>query len=134
MTFFRSTWLIDIPNKSRYWKFNFSFFYFFLNRTTQPFIQYPSSLNKLLLTTRPAKFAGIRRKSLLRIFIPLLDCSDTFSNPRAPQGVGQLLYACLIIVQYHWSPYPCLQNVDKSIQIYQISAELNLIHNIKFSF
>ena len=31
---------------------------------------------------------------------------------------------CFLIVLYHRSPYPCLQNVMKSTHIYQISTEL----------
>ena len=134
MTLLTSTWLINIPNKSCSWQFTFSLFkkFFFLNSAMQPFVYYPSLLNNLLLTTWPAKFARIRQKSILRIFNNVLNWSDIFSNPWAPLGLGQLLYASLLIVQYHRSPYTCLQNVENSIQIYQISVELDLIHNINF--
>ena len=90
MTFLRATWLINITNNLVL--DSLISLYFFLNSAMQPSIYYPSSLNNLLLTTRHAKFAWIRWKSLFRIFIHLLNCSNTFSNPWAPSGPGQLLY------------------------------------------
>ena len=113
--------LLDTTNKS------VSFLFFYLERTTLSRIYLKIIF---LLIIKPAKPAGIRRISLLQIFIHMLRLFRHIFKPASSIRARTLSIGLLINCPIPSVHYPCSQNVEKSIKIYQISAELNLLHII----